>query len=161
MTRLLPYPLMSAFLFVAWLLLNQSLSPGHIVLGVILAIIGGWALTTVEPPPMRVRRPLTVVRLIALVVFDITRSNIAVARLILRPAPQPHAGFVRIPLEMRSHYGLALLACIITATPGTVWVNFNTTTRVLVIHVLDLVDEEAWIRTIKHRYERPLREIFE
>jgi len=31
----------------------------------------------------------------------------------------------------------------------------------LTIHVLDLIDENAWIRTIKHRYERLLLEIFE
>jgi multicomponent K+:H+ antiporter subunit E len=29
------------------------------------------------------------------------------------------------------------------------------------IHVLDLVDENEWIRTIKGRYERLLLEIFE
>jgi multicomponent K+:H+ antiporter subunit E len=31
----------------------------------------------------------------------------------------------------------------------------------LMIHVLDLVDEAEWIRTIKQRYERHLLEIFE
>jgi multicomponent K+:H+ antiporter subunit E len=29
------------------------------------------------------------------------------------------------------------------------------------IHVLDLIDESEWIRAIKGRYERLLREIFE
>lgn len=29
------------------------------------------------------------------------------------------------------------------------------------IHVLDLVDEGEWVRTIKERYERHLLEIFE
>ena len=33
--------------------------------------------------------------------------------------------------------------------------------RVLTIHVLDLIDESEWIRTIKNRYERRLLEIFE
>jgi multicomponent K+:H+ antiporter subunit E len=28
------------------------------------------------------------------------------------------------------------------------------------MHILDLVDEETWLRTIKHRYERRLMEIF-
>jgi multicomponent K+:H+ antiporter subunit E len=31
----------------------------------------------------------------------------------------------------------------------------------LIIHVLDLVDESDWIRTIKTRYEKLLLEIFE
>ena len=29
------------------------------------------------------------------------------------------------------------------------------------IHVLDLIDESEWVRTIKGRYERLLLEIFE
>jgi multicomponent K+:H+ antiporter subunit E len=33
--------------------------------------------------------------------------------------------------------------------------------RTLTLHVLDLQDEAAWIRTIKRRYERPLMEIFQ
>ena len=31
----------------------------------------------------------------------------------------------------------------------------------LLLHVLDLVDEETWVRLIKDRYERRLMEIFE
>ena len=63
--------------------------------------------------------------------------------------------------ELRDPYGLAVLACIITSTPGTIWVNFNSAKGTLMIHVLDLIDENVWIDTIKHRYERPLLEIFE
>ena len=65
-----------------------------------------------------------------------------------------------IPLELRDPYGLATLACIITSTPGTVWVDFNETSGILTIHVLDLIDTTEWVRTIKGRYEGPLLEIF-
>jgi multicomponent K+:H+ antiporter subunit E len=71
------------------------------------------------------------------------------------------SGFMDIPLELRAPYGLATLAIIITSTPGTLWVNFDSAKGVLTIHVLDLVDETAWIATIKQRYERRLMEIFE
>ena len=53
------------------------------------------------------------------------------------------------------------MACIITATPGTLWVNFDAQKGLLIIHVLDLIDEGEWIHTIKGRYERHLLEIFE
>jgi multicomponent K+:H+ antiporter subunit E len=161
MTRWLPFPLMSAFLFVVWLLLNQSVSIGHIVLGCLFAIIGGWAMAAVEPPRASVRRPGAILHLAALVLADILRSNVAVARIILGLAPPSTSGFVKIPLDLRSPHGLAALAVIITSTPGTVWVDFNSGTRVLVIHVLNLVDESDWIGTIKVRYERLLLEIFE
>jgi multicomponent K+:H+ antiporter subunit E len=66
-----------------------------------------------------------------------------------------------IPIDMRDQYGLEMLACIITATPGTVWAGLSPDGRALTIHVLDLQDEETWVRTIKQRYEQPLMEIFE
>ena len=160
MTRLVPFPLVSAGLLVLWLLLN-SLSVGHILLGGAVALIGGWALAALEPPKTRLRRPLAVLRLTAFVFADIVRSNVAVARLILGLEPRRWAsGFVDVPLELRNPYGLATLACIITSTPGTLWVDFNEASGTLTIHVLDLVDETEWVRTIKGRYERLLLEIF-
>lgn len=161
MTRLLPYPLMSAALLAGWLLLNRTLSPGHIVLGCVLAVVGAWTMTAVELPKGRPRRPAVILQLAFQVLADIIRSNIAVARIILGLAPPATSGFVRIPLDMRSPYALAALAVIITSTPGTVWVDFDSGRRILVIHVLDLVSEDAWIRMIKQRYERRLMEIFE
>jgi multicomponent K+:H+ antiporter subunit E len=159
MTRLLPFPLVSAGLLGLWLLLNQALSPGQIVLGVALALAGGWALAALQPPKARVRRPGAILRLSSLVLADIVRSNIAVGRIVLGlGGKQRKSGFVNIPLDLRDPYALAVLACIITATPGTLWVSFDG--EVLTIHVLDLIDESAWVRTIKNRYERHLLEIF-
>jgi len=161
MSRLLPFPIVSASLLVLWLLLNQTLSPGQIVLGGAVALVGGWALTALELPKAHPRRLATAVRLAALVLLDIIRSNIAVARIILGSGRRRRSpGFVEIPLELRDPYGLATLACIITSTPGTLWVDFNAASGTLTIHVLDLIDEAEWVRTIKGRYERLLLEIF-
>ena len=145
-----------------WLLLHQTLAPGHLILGSLLGIGGAWALTRLEPPAGRLRRPRAMLQLSFLVLHDIVRSNIAVARIILGPrAHNETSGFLDIPLELRAPYGLAVLALIVTATPGTLWVKFDSATGVLTLHVLDLIDEDAWIRTIKQRYERHLVEIFE
>jgi multicomponent K+:H+ antiporter subunit E len=70
------------------------------------------------------------------------------------------SGFIEVPLDLRNPYGLAALACIITATPGTLWVGFDRKRGLLTMHILDLIDDETWIRTIKGRYEQPLLEIF-
>jgi multicomponent K+:H+ antiporter subunit E len=162
MTRLLPFPLLSAAILALWLLLNQTVSLGHVLLGGIVALVGGWALTLLEPPKARIRRPGVIVRLFFSVLVDILRSNIAVARIVLGLGTRERSsGFVHIPLDLRDPYGLAVLACIITSTPGTLWASFNPATGMLMIHVLDLIDKREWVETIKNRYERPLREIFE
>jgi len=161
MTRLLPFPLISAGLLVLWLLLTETLSLGQLLLGGAAALVGGWAFAALDPPKARLRRPGAIFRLAALVVADIVRSNFAVARIVLGLGRRERtSGFVNIPLELRDPYGLATLAGIITSTPGTLWVGFDAASGTLTIHVLDLVDESEWVRTIKSRYERPLLEIF-
>ncbi|MXQ10839.1 Na+/H+ antiporter subunit E [Microvirga makkahensis] len=162
MSWLLPFPLLSAVLLLLWLLLNQSISPGHLVLGSVLSIVASWAMAALRPGKPGIRRPMAALHLMAVVLIDIFRSNIAVGRIIVHPQePGANAGFMTIPLDMRSRHGLAVLSIIITSTPGTIWVNYDPAKSVLLLHVLDLVDKTVWIRTIKGRYERLLMEIFE
>ena len=158
----LPYPVLSVALLAAWLLLNESFGAGHILLGATLGLGGGFMLAALQPPQGRLRRPAAVIELLFLVLADIVRSNIAVARIVLSPATRQRvAGFLSMPLELRHPSGLAVVACIITATPGTSWARYDAARNTVTIHVLDLVDEEEWIRTFKRRYERRLQEIFE
>jgi multicomponent K+:H+ antiporter subunit E len=150
-------------LLAIWLILNESLALGHVLLGAALALFGVLVYSRLEPSRTRVRsRPLVVVRLLGLVLADIVRSNLAVARIVLGlGARNRTAGFLPIPLELRHPGGLAVMAWIVTATPGTSWVRYDRAQNTVVIHVLDLVDEPTWIRLFKQRYETLLMEIFE
>jgi multicomponent K+:H+ antiporter subunit E len=161
MRKWLPFPVISAMLLVTWLLLNQSLSVGHVLLGSVLAVAGSWILVRLETPSLLFRRLWVIIRLGFKVIVDMARSNYRVARLTLKGKPNRTPGFVRIQLSVRSHYSLALLACIITATPGTSWVAYEPANNVLIIHVLDLVDDDDWGEIVRVRYEGLLKEIFE
>jgi multicomponent K+:H+ antiporter subunit E len=163
MRRVLPHPLLALFLLLAWLLLMESASPGAMLLGSVLAVAGSWALASLAPPRARLRRLAVIPGLLRDVLVEVVRSNNAVARIILQPgkAPTRRSGFVLVPLDMRDPYGLAVLACILTATPGTVWAEYDSAEGTMLLHVLDLVDEEAWVRIVKERWERRLMEIFE
>ncbi|MCK8783026.1 Na+/H+ antiporter subunit E [Roseomonas sp. NAR14] len=161
MRRLLPFLLLWACLCAMWLLLVGGVSPGSLLLGAALAAGACWGYALLEPGRARLRRPLVAARLFLDVLADVIRSNVAVAGIILRPGrADRRAGFVRIPLALRAPGGLAVLACILTAAPGTAWVEYDSATGVLLLHILDLVEEETWVRTVKDRYERPLLEIF-
>lgn len=159
MRRWIPHPLLALVLTIMWLLLNQSFSPGHIFLGALFAVLATHGLAALRPDPVRIISLRPVPRLLFTVVADIIRSNIAVARIVLS-GTQGISEFVRLPLELKNIHALTVLAVIITATPGTMWVQFNRASGVLLVHVLDLKDEEEWIRLIKNRYEAQLLEIF-
>ncbi|WP_298208597.1 Na+/H+ antiporter subunit E [Acidovorax sp.] len=160
--RLVPAPLLSLALLGLWLLLNRSLSAGQIVLGTVLALAIPLLTAGLRPLPVRVRKPGTVLRLALTVAADSTRSNFAVARLLLTPGRRRHpAGFVHIPLDMRDPNALAVLATIVCITPGTAWAELSLDRSMLLLHVLELDDAAAIAADVKQRYERPLMEIFE
>lgn len=162
MKRRPPVPRLPVFLAAMWLLLNDSLSAGHVALGTAFALLITAAVAALRPLPAWPRRLHVAAGLIWHVLLDIVRSNLAVGRIILGAARrQPNIGFIRIPLDLRDPHGLAMLSVIITGTPGTVWAGHDAERNVLTLHVLDLKDEAAWVRTVKQRYERPLMEIFE
>jgi len=161
MTRWLPYPLLTASLLAMWLLLN-GFSPGHLVLGAVIALGAARTTAALQPAKPRIRRWSSIARLIGIVLVDIVRSNIAVARIILHGRHhQTVSGFVTIPLGIRDRTALAVLACVLTSTPGTAWIEYRSRRGTLLLHVLDLVDEQDWIDLIKGRYEPLLQEIFE
>lgn len=160
--QILPYPLLSLGLLIFWLLLQQSLGLGHILLGTLIALLAGRALAALQPPRPRIRKPLKIIQLMILVAADVLRSNLAVARIVIQGRRREQtAGFLLLPLELRDRSALAVLSCIITATPGSAWLEYDAARGTVLIHVLDLVDEEAWIALIKQRYERLLLEIFQ
>ena len=159
--RRLYFLILPTLLFVLWLVLNESVSAGQIALGIALALWFTWAASRLRPLHARPRHLWKVIPLFLHVTVDIIKSNIAVARLILNPRPNDFSpGFIMIPLTMRDPHGLAMLACIVTYTPGTVWVDL-TDDHNLKLHVLDLQHEGEWVKLVQERYERPLMEMFE
>jgi len=146
-----------------WLLLNQSVSVAHVLVGMLLGVAFAWGASALRPLHARIRRVDTAALLSLVVLKDIVLNNLHVARIVLSPARPGNlrSGFVRIPLELRDPHGLAALAIIVTSTPGTVWAGHSTADGTLTLHVLDLEDEGAVVRLIKQRYEQPLRRIFE
>lgn len=162
MRRILPFPVLTLALLAMWLLLQQSLAPGQIILGSIIAIFASRGLAALQPERPRIRNPASIIKLIYFVTVDVFRSNVAVARIVLEGRRHEQtAGFLTVPLDLRDRTALAILSCIITATPGSAWLEYDSLRGVVLIHMLDLVDEQAWIDTIKNRYERLLLEIFQ
>ena len=158
--RLLPAPLMSIVLAIVWPVLNQSWSPGHLLLGLLLAITVPWFTDALRTEKPRLRRPGVALRLGLVVLKDIVTSNLYVARLIIGRESDIHPGFIWLPLRITDPHGILALAAIITMTPGTLSADLTPDRRHLLIHAFNVDDEAALITTIQSRYETPLMEIF-
>src|SRR5690606_34334878 len=98
-------------------------------------------------------------RLFFVVVWDIVVANIKVAKLVLGPTKNLHPKWFRVPLDTEHEEVNALLAMIITTTPGTVTAGIDQDRGDILVHALSTQDEAAEIETIKQRYEQPLIQI--
>ena len=162
MKRWLPQPLLSLFLWSVWLLLVNSLAPGQLLLGALLALTLPLLTSRFWPErPRSIHKTWKVLRYIVVLLWDIILANLAVARRILGPTRKLHPGFIRLPLELQSDFAITVLTSTISLTPGTVSSDLSADRKTLLIHALDVTDEADVIAHIKQRYEKPLKEIFE
>lgn len=162
MKRLIPFPSVTLIFLGIWLLLNETLALAHILFGLALGIIIPLLCRPLQPHSYaRVRRPMAAITLAWKSLVEIIRSAFNVSGIILfARAEGVNSQFIRVPLDMQSPHGLAMLSCLINITPGTVWVELLTDSHELVLHIFDLNDEDWWINTIKTQYEQPLIELF-
>lgn len=160
-SRVLPNPGLTLLLALLWLMLNNTLSVGHVLLGLVL----GWAIPLlvqgflIDLP--KVRRPLKLCLFGLKVFYDIGVANLHVAKLVLGPTGRLQPAFVEVPMDIEHPFVLAVLTSIISLTPGTVSASLRPDHRMLLIHALDAPDADALVAEVKNRYEKPLLEMFE
>ena len=163
MRRLIPHPLLTVALTLVWVFLANEPTAGSVVMGIFL----GVALPLLTRPfwpeqPVAIKRPLLIIEYGLIVLWDICVANVEVAALILsRRNEELHSAFVALPLDLRTPEAITALAGTITMTPGTVSADLSADGRALLVHGLEIDDPEALVATIKSRYERRLKEIFE
>lgn len=161
MTRLIPHPVLSTTLVVLWLMLTRF-SLGYLILGTALSLVAGWAMSALHPSTPHVRRWAVVPRLVLVLFWDIIRSNFAVARLLLTEGRNGRrSAFVQIPLTITDQTALGFLAMILTATPGTAWVEYETDSGILTLHIFDGSEVQHYRDVVGKIYEPMLMEIFE
>lgn len=157
---MLPYPVLAVSLVLMWLLLN-GFTLGHFILGSLIAVFASWAMASLRPEKPRFGKWYLLPQLVAVVSHDIVLSNLKVAWIILSIGKRKHnPGFVAIQLEISNPFALAVLAVVVTSTPGSAWLEYDSNQNTVLLHVLDVDNEAAWREMIKNRYERLLKEIF-
>lgn len=158
---LLPHPFLTILLTLVWILLQNKLTAGMLVFGLILGIVipiltARW--WTDRPQGIR---PLRMLAYVLLVLWDIIVANVQVAWIILTKSNASMSpNWVVIPLELKEPEAITILAGTITLTPGTVSADLSESGRYLLVHALDAPDPDAVRDDIKNRYERRLKEIF-
>ena len=106
----------------------------------------------------RMRRILS---LFVLFLYELLLSAFRVARIVLKPDMDIHPGIFAYPLKVRRDFEIAMLANMITLTPGTLSVDVSEDRSTLWVHAMDVKDPDAARRDIAEGFERKIMEAFE
>ena len=159
--KLLPHPGLTVLLILTWLMLVNEFKWGSLVFATLLGIILPLMTAAYWPNRPLIRNWPAAVEYVLIVLWDIVRSNITVAMIVLfRPAAKLNPLWVTVPLDVTSPEAITVLAGTITMTPGTVTADLSADGRSLLIHCLDATDADAIRDDIKSRYEARLKRIF-
>lgn len=91
---------------------------------------------------------------------EVFSSNLRVAYDVLTPKLHMHPGFVAVPIDALNDRQTAVMANLITMTPGTLSVDVSSDHRTLYVHVMFLKDPDALRAEIKQNYERRIAHVF-
>jgi multicomponent K+:H+ antiporter subunit E len=158
---LFPHPMMTLLLAVVWVILQNEISAGMAVFGLILGTIIPRAFAAWWPDRPMGFKMGRMILYVMLVLWDIVVANVQVAWIVLtRRNKNLRPAWIVIPLDVIQPEAITVLAGTITLTPGTVSADISNTGRHLLVHVLDTDNPDAVRDDIKSRYEARLKEIF-
>ena len=104
------------------------------------------------------RKAAAWLRLAALFVRELALSVADVVHTVLRPSRVERSGIVAVPLDVRSEAGIALLANLVTLTPGTTSLHVAEDGSVLYVHAMSWSD--GLVGQIKSGFEKHVMEVF-
>lgn len=159
--RILPHPLLSLFVALIWMLLVNRFAWGSLLFALALGVIIPIVTASYWPDRARIRNPLAIAGYVAIVLHDIIKANIDVAKIVLfKPSRELQPAWLVVPLEITTPEAIAVLMGTITLTPGTVSCDLAEDGSALLVHALHCPDPESSIDEMKTRYEARLKEIF-
>jgi multisubunit Na+/H+ antiporter MnhE subunit len=106
-------------------------------------------------PPTRVayRVILTVPLLLWYLVIDILKGTYQIVTITLGLRPLAKPGIVKVPITVKSHYGVGPVGYFVTLSPGSFLVDLDWDERMMLIHVIDASDPDQ-VRRDAEKYFR-------
>lgn len=152
--------LVNILLAVAWGAVTGSFSVINLVFGYVLGLGALFLIREQINTGGYFRRASRVIGLILLFLYELAMSAWRVAKIVVRPKLVVNPGIIAFPLTVDSDFEIALLANLITLTPGTLSVDVSEDRKVLYVHCIDVPDPEGTIADIRDGFERKIMEAF-
>lgn len=86
-------------------------------------------------------------------------SSVVVARAAFARTPNMQSSIIAVPIELRTDLGVAVLASLVSLTPGNCALHASADRRLLYVHALDGRAPDQIIASIRHVFERRIARI--
>lgn len=111
-----------------WSIINGKLTVESILLGssasiLIIYLNKDILFTSSDGGPVTLRYLWRFTMLIAILIVEIVKSNINVAKIVLNPKMPIEPSFVRVPVRFKKDFNKVLYGNVVTLTPGTLTVD--------------------------------------
>jgi multisubunit Na+/H+ antiporter MnhE subunit len=103
---------------------------------------------------------LTGVRLLLRFLLQVVTSGLTTAWSIVRPGRRLSPGLIRMRYDNLSEFGVTVMGCMITLTPGTTTIDIDTERQELLLHLLDASHPVRTIKKIRNQFEAPLQRMY-
>lgn len=166
---LVRYPFLWSALAILWMILQDAYSLGSFLGGL---AAGALVLLLFPNPEVRLIRfkvrgvgglapwLLKGAHLVVYFIWELLKSNWALALLVVRPKVKLTPGILAMPLRLSQPGQVALLANMITLTPGTITIDVAKDYHTLYIHCIDVSDPEAALAAC-YRFEDLILEVLD
>ena len=150
-------------LAVVWAAITGNFSGLNILLGASIGTVAVLVLRDHFARPRALLKARRIISLALLFLYELLVSALRVAAVVISPnlksALRP--AIIAFPLTVKSDAEIALLANMITLTPGTLTVDVAEDRSILYVHVLTLSTREQLIAEIAGGFELKVKEVFE
>ena len=156
----MPLFLVNVLFSIAWSFVTGSFAMINLVFGFVL---GAAALYLIREQVGTISYLVRIRRIISLALLflkELVLSAVLVAVLVLRPNMNLKPGIFAFPLTVDRDFEIALLANMITLTPGTLSVDVSPDRKFLYVHAVNCSDIEAGKEDIANGFERKILEAF-
>jgi multicomponent Na+:H+ antiporter subunit E len=142
-----------------WVIVTATFSLENLALGwvlgfgVLLVLRRGLGKTTYF------EKPWMLLKFVVFFTKEIVLCNLRVAYDVITPQNHMKPAIIAVPLDLTRDVDIALLANMLTLTPGTCSLDVSSDRRTLYVHAMYAPDPDKLRLDIKERYEKRVKEL--
>ena len=152
--------LYNTLLALNWMLLNGDVSLLNLCIGYVLGYGLLWIVRPIFTSVTYFDKIHKAVAFAFFFLWELFRANLSMVRLVLfKPNHEIHPAIIALPLTAETDAEIALLANLISLTPGTLSLDVSSDHQVLYIHVIDVTDADKLREELQKGLEARLLEV--